>query len=127
MESGAAGNNGGKNVLSESKQILAEEKDILQRLNEGVGKLAEAMQKARVDEYTSMIIRPWKFFLINFAAGIFRGLGMAVGFTLVFAIVIYIITLLMKRMVDLPIIGMYIAELVKFVNQYLNQGITPAQ
>ncbi len=103
--------------------LLKEEKSLLESLNSRVGKLATAMERARVDEYTSMLTRPWRFFFFNFVVGIFRGLGMAIGFTLIFALVIYIITQILVRMVDMPIIGMYIAELVNFVNQYLQQGI----
>ena len=110
-------------ILKEEKKILEQEKGLLESLNSGVGKLATAMERARIDEYTSMLTRPWRFFGVNFIAGVFRGLGMAIGFTLVAAVVLYVAVKLMRRMVDLPIIGMYVAELVKFVNQYLQQGI----
>ncbi len=112
-----------KELLHQEKKLVAEEKDLVKSLNSRIGKLALAMERARIDEYTSMLIKPWKFFMVNFVAGIFRGLGMAIGFTLIFALIIYILTVALKRMVDMPIIGMYIAELVKFVNQYLQQGI----
>lgn len=112
-----------KELLGEEKKLVQQERDLVKSLNSRIGKLATAMERARIDEYTSMLTRPWKFFMVNFVAGIFRGLGMAVGFTLIFAIVVYVMSIMLKRMVDLPIIGMYIAELVKFVNQYLQQGI----
>ena len=111
------------NFNSEEKQLLKQEKTLLESLNSRVGKLAMAMERTRIDEYTSMLTRPWRFFFFNFVVGIFRGLGMAVGFTLIAAVVIYVLSKLLTSMVDMPIIGMYIAELVKFVNQYMNQGI----
>jgi hypothetical protein len=49
--------------------------------------------------------------------------GVAVGMTMVAAIVIYILAKILVRMVDLPIIGMYIAEIMKFVEQYMKQGV----
>ena len=109
--------------MSNEGNNSSDPKGLLPQLNERVGKLASALEKARVDEYTSMMIRPWKFFFFNFLAGIFRGLGMAIGFTLIAAVVIYFLAKLLVRMVDLPIIGLYVAELVKFVNQYLQQGL----
>jgi hypothetical protein len=112
-----------KKILNEEKRILEEEKVLLKSLNSRVGRLAVAIERARVDEYTSMITRPWKFFLINFAAGMLRGLGMAIGFTVIAAIVIYFLVTILMAMIDLPIIGMYIGELVKIVNQYLEKGI----
>ena len=108
-------------ISNEGTELLKEEKGLLETLNSRVGKLATAMERARVDEYTSMLTRPWRFFFFNFIVGIFRGLGMAIGFTLIFALIIYVITQILVQMVDLPIIGMYIAELVQFVNQYLQQ------
>jgi hypothetical protein len=113
-------------MMADENQILAEvkeEKGMLEKLNERIVNLADAMQRARIDEYTSMLTRPWRFFFFNFVVGIFRGLGMAVGFTLIFAVVIYLLSRILVPMVDMPIIGMYIGELVKFVEQYLQQGV----
>ena len=110
-------------ILKEEKEILEEERSLLQSLNSKIGKLATSLERARIDEYTSMLTRPWRFFFFNFLVGIFRGLGIAVGLTLIAAIALYILSKILVRMVDLPYIGMYIAELVKFVNQYLNQGM----
>jgi hypothetical protein len=110
-------------ILKEEKEILREEKDLLKALNSNVGKLATSLERARIDEYTSLLTRPWKFFVFNFLSGIFRGLGMAIGFTLIFALFLYITAQLLIKMVDLPIIGMYIGEIVKFVDQYLKQGM----
>jgi hypothetical protein len=112
-----------ENILKEEKEILKEERSLMKSLNRNVGKLATSLERARIDEYTSMLTRPWKFFLINFLAGTFRGLGMAIGFTIIFAILLYLMAQVLIRMVDLPIIGMYIGEIVKFVDQYIKQGI----
>ena len=110
-------------LLREEKQILEEEKSLLKGLNSKIGKLASSLERARIDEYTSMLARPWKFFLFNFLVGIFRGLGIAVGLTLIAAVVFYFLSKILVRMVDLPFIGMYIGEIVKFVDQYLKQGL----
>ena len=112
-----------ENILQEEKEILAQEKDLLKSLDSNVGKLAIAMQRAKVDEYTSMLTKPWKFFFINFLAGIFRGLGIAIGMTIIAALIAVILAKILSNLVDLPIIGMYIGEVVKVVNQYLQQGI----
>ena len=110
-------------MLLEEKEILKEEKSLLQALNSNVGKMAIAMEKARIDEYTSMLTRPWKFFLMNFIAGVFRGLGMAIGMTLVAALLLFLLAKILGNMIDLPIVGMYISEIVNFVNQYLQKGV----
>jgi len=100
-----------------------DEKTLLESLNSRIGKLAMSMEKTRIDEYTTMLSRPFRFFMLNLGAGIFRGVGMAVGMTLVAAVILFVVAKILMRMVDLPIIGMYIAEIAKFVNQYIQQGI----
>ena len=55
-----------KDILKEEKELLKQEKGLLENLNANVLKMASAMEKARIDEYTSMITRPWRFFFINF-------------------------------------------------------------
>ncbi|MFH1361596.1 MAG: DUF5665 domain-containing protein [bacterium] len=110
-------------ILEEKEKVIQKEEGLLEKLNAGVMKLGEAMERARIDEYTSMLTRPWKFFFINFVAGVFRGLGMAVGLTLVAAIFLFVLAKVLVNMVDLPLIGKYIAEIVTFVNLYIQQGI----
>jgi len=110
---------------SNIKKVIDEEKSLLQSLDSKIGKLASSMQRARIDEYTSMLRRPWRFFWFNFVVGIFRGFGMALGFTVIFAIIIYIFSKLLTGMVGLPVIGQFIAELMEFVKQY--QQAIPGQ
>lgn len=71
-----------------------------------------------------MAKRPlWKLFYANFVAGLGRGLGMAVGMTLIFGLVVYATTKLLARIVSLPVIGNFVAELVQYVNLYMQKGI----
>lgn len=111
------------NLLKEEKEILEKEKSLLESLDSKIGMLATSLERARIDEYTSMLTRPWRFFFFNFTVGMFRGLGIAVGMTIIAAVVLYLLANILVRMVDLPIIGAYIGEIVKFVNQYLKQGL----
>ncbi len=93
-------------------------KTMLESLEESVRKLARNMERARIDEYVTHIRRPWKILGLNLAIGIARGFGIAVGMTIVFAIVMYMIS----KMVNLPIIGQFIAQIVEIVNKYLSEG-----
>ena len=68
LPAGKAGrmtNNNSKKLLSEEKEILQEEKSLLATLNERVGMLAAAIERTRIDEYTSMLTRPWRFFFFK--------------------------------------------------------------
>lgn len=66
--------------------------------------------------------RPGKFYLFVFFEGMFRGVGTAIGMTIVVAILIAVITKLVAGMVQLPVVGLYIAQLVETVQEYLKQG-----
>ena len=55
-----------------------------------------------------------RLFIINFIAGLGKGFGQAIGFTILAAIVIGILV----SWVNLPFIGRYIAKLLNLVQEY---------
>ncbi|MGE5474913.1 MAG: DUF5665 domain-containing protein [Ignavibacteriales bacterium] len=73
------------------------------------------MNESMICEYQEFLRKPMKVLWINFVRGIASGVGMAVGFTILGALVIY----LLKSMVslNLPLIGQFIAQLVKIVQE----------
>ncbi|MBC7324322.1 MAG: hypothetical protein H5T99_03270, partial [Moorella sp. (in: Bacteria)] len=56
-----------------------------------VQQLITTIEKANVAEWVELYRRPGRLLYLNFIAGVARGLGIAVGFTILGAIVIYII------------------------------------
>ncbi|BCV20908.1 DUF5665 domain-containing protein [Moorella sp. Hama-1] len=84
-------------------------------LAEKIQELITTMEKANVAEWLELYRRPGRLLYLNFAAGIARGLGIAIGFTILGAIVIYIIREL--ALLNLPVIGKLIAEIVRMVQQ----------
>jgi len=97
----------------ESSRPDAAEPALLQRLAEKVADLTTAMEKMNLAEYLALVNRPARLIYINFIAGIARGFGFAVGFALLGAILVY----LLKQIVilNLPVIGDFIADLVEIV------------
>lgn len=81
-----------------------------------IDKIARHFEKANFGDYVELLSKPWKLMWINFMAGLFRGLGTAVGMTVVFAIVIYVLASFLSHFIQVPIIGKFIADLVDFVN-----------
>lgn len=77
--------------------------------------LITAIEKANLAEWIELYRSPWRLLLINFVAGVARGLGLAIGFTILGAIVIYLIREL--ALLNLPVIGKLIAEIVRMVQQ----------
>lgn len=76
--------------------------------------ISVALEKSKISEYTEIINNPKRLLIVNFVGGLARGLGMAIGFTLLAAILVYFI----KQLVDLPLIGKYIAELIDIIENY---------
>ncbi|KNZ70155.1 hypothetical protein Tfer_1024 [Thermincola ferriacetica] len=86
-------------------------------LNKKIEELGLAMEKMKLAEYVELLNKPTRLFFINFFAGIARGLGMAIGFTLLGAILIY--TLQRLQVLNLPVIGDFIADIVRIVQAQL--------
>ncbi|ACA59861.1 DUF5665 domain-containing protein [Candidatus Desulforudis audaxviator] len=94
---------------------MAREADnrVLWELKLKVRQLSVAMEKMRLAEYVALLDRPYRLLYINFLTGIARGLGIAVGFTILGAVVV----LVLQRLVtlNLPLIGGFIADIVRAV------------
>lgn len=71
------------------------------------------LEKSKFGAYIDLMQNPVRMIALNFVSGIARGLGIAVGFTILGALMVY----LLQRLVvlNLPIIGGIISELVKLV------------
>lgn len=90
----------------------------MQKLSARIAELSIAMEKMKLAEYVSLLERPYRLLYINFLTGIARGLGIAVGFTILGAIVLYILKRLV--MVNLPGISSFIATIVSLVQLRLH-------
>ncbi|MFA5881629.1 MAG: DUF5665 domain-containing protein [Eubacteriales bacterium] len=82
-------------------------------LGKKIDELGIALEKMKLAEYVELLNRPSRLFYINFFSGVARGLGMAVGFTILGALLIY--TLQRLQLLNIPFIGEIIAEIVKIV------------
>lgn len=76
-------------------------------------KLMHHLEAMRVAEYVDLLQRPARLIFINFIAGISRGLGIAIGATLVFALMLELLRRII--MLHIPGIGEFIAEIVHIV------------
>ncbi|AZR73017.1 hypothetical protein BBF96_06165 [Anoxybacter fermentans] len=94
-----------------------EEKRLLGQLANKVEELAENINKINIAEYIELIRSPRYMLLINFISGLARGLGVAIGATILGAIVLMILFRLAE--LNVPLIGFFIAKIVKIVQTYL--------
>lgn len=86
-------------------------------LDEKIDNIALALEKTKINEYVDYINNRKRLIYINFIQGIARGFGMAIGFTLLGALFLYLLQELIK--LNLPLIGDFIAEIVKIVKENL--------
>ncbi|HIE12612.1 MAG TPA: hypothetical protein EYP63_04165 [Desulfotomaculum sp.] len=82
-----------------------------------IERLSVAMEKMRLAEYVRLLENPWRLMYINLIAGIARGVGIAIGFTILGAAVAYLLRNLVAA--NLPGIGKFIAEVVRMVELHL--------
>lgn len=80
-------------------------------------RLSQNMEKFNLAEYMEMLNNPRRYVFINFVGGLARGLGIAIGFTILGALVL----MTLQRLVvwNLPIIGDFIADIVVIVQDHL--------
>lgn len=77
-------------------------------------KLIIIIERSRIRDYMYLTDSKRRLFIINFIAGLGKGFGQAIGFTILAALVLA----LLFSWVDLPIIGRYIAKLLNIVQEY---------
>lgn len=80
-------------------------------------KVSDSLERAKIGEYVDLMNRPGRLIYLNVLGGLFRGMGIAVGFTVLGALVIYVLT--RNFVSNLPIVGDFLGELVWIIQQYL--------
>lgn len=85
----------------------------VKRLNGRLDKITDTLQKADFKYIIENYMDTKKRLITNFTAGLARGLGMTVGTVVVLSLLGYILSLFVK----MPVIGEYIAELQRYVDQ----------
>lgn len=88
-------------------------RDLYQKIDD----LSIQIEKLNLSEYIELFRNPRRLLYVNFLSGVARGFGMAVGFTLLGALVIYMLQRLV--ILRLPYIGDFIADIIKIVQKEL--------
>lgn len=96
-------------------EVYRLEKKDNKSLEEKLSNLAYMLEKAQIREYVSLLENPKKLIYVNFLAGVARGLGMAVGFTLLGALALYLLQKVV--LLNLPVISDFIADIVRMVRE----------
>ena len=77
----------------------------------------ERLERLRLPEYVRYLEDRRRFLLMQFLGGVARGLGTAVGFTILGAVLVMVLQGLAQR--NLPVIGDFLAQIVRIVQRRL--------
>ena len=78
-------------------------------------KINDIFEKSNIRESFYVLGNKKEIFLRNFVAGIARGIGMGIGITFITALLIYILQKII--LLNIPIIGEYITDIVDIVEK----------
>ncbi len=92
---------------------------VIDSIDKKVEKISREIEGMKIAEYVEMIEHPKRMLWVNFLGGIVRGVGMAIGFTILGAVLLYLLREAVK--LNLPLIGQFIAEVVRIVQENLSQ------
>ncbi|HBT46880.1 MAG TPA: hypothetical protein DEA73_03205 [Peptococcaceae bacterium] len=102
-----------RRLFSKEKKVERRREDV--PLKEKIEDLLLALEKANLAEWVELYRRPLRLLYLNFLAGLARGLGVAVGVTILGTLVLYLVRELALQ--NLPVIGKLIAEIVRVVQR----------
>lgn len=77
------------------------------KTNKELVQLISILKETGFKDFMLYLRSPWRIFWSNFLGGMFRGLGIIIGMTLVFAILIWAL----GKFVNFPLIGEYFLDL----------------
>ena len=83
--------------------------------------LVKALKSTGFVDYVQYMKSPWRIVWTNFLGGIFRGLGIIVGMTIVVSLLLWMIA----QMVDFPLIGQFFKDLLDFIEQSTVNKVEP--
>jgi hypothetical protein len=97
-----------------------EQNRLLKIISEKVDKMAKEMEHTTIADYIQLLNSPRKLIWTNFVAGMSRGVGIAIGFTIIASTIVYLLQIIISF--NLPFVGQFIAEIVKHVQRQLGNG-----
>ncbi|MBP2651174.1 MAG: hypothetical protein H6Q74_1999 [Firmicutes bacterium] len=77
-------------------------------------RVACRLEAIRLADYLALLEKPKKLIFSNFIAGISRGLGFAVGTTIVFAVVVE--TLRRIILINIPVLNEYLVDIIHLID-----------
>ncbi len=86
-------------------------------IDEKLNKILSKIENTEIAEYIQLVNNPRRMLFINFISGLARGFGLAIGFFVLGAIMVWLLGRL--AVWNIPVIGDYVTEIVKIVMEQL--------
>ncbi|NBD22775.1 DUF5665 domain-containing protein [Paenibacillus glycinis] len=103
--------------MTEDQENLTGVRQSLQALEKRLEKVTAQMERTQIADYVQLMNRPFSLAWRNLLGGVSRGVGIAFGFTVFATFILYFLQLL--GALNLPIIGDFIADIVRIVQHQL--------
>ena len=104
--------------FEENEQKLEKTIDKYGHIKKDLAKLTDTLDGIGFHYFVNYLQSPWRIIWTNFIAGIFRGLGILIGMTLVVAFIIW----LLSQLVHFPLIGQYFKAILELLQEYLPES-----
>ncbi len=85
----------------------------ISRLDKTIDKFNFIVEKSKIYDLAEISGNTKRLFIRNFFSGIFKGVGISIGFYIITAIVLILLNYIVK--LNIPIIGDYILDIVEIV------------
>ena len=89
------------------------QEDLREQLADRLEQIAGRLERMHLEEYLRYITDKRRFLRVHFWSGVARGLGTAIGFTVLGAVVVVILQRLLTS--NIPLIGDFLAEVARVV------------
>lgn len=87
----------------------------LKKINNKIDKINKILEMSNMVEFSYVMGNKKEILKRNLIAGIARGIGIGIGITIITAIIVYLLRKLI--MLNIPVIGDYIADIVEIVER----------
>ena len=84
-------------------------------LTESIDKLSRILQEGNIEEWIYILGDKKEIIKRNLIAGIFRGVGIGIGVTIITAMLIWLLQKIVT--LNIPVIGEYVSDIVEIVNK----------
>ncbi len=87
----------------------------LEKINKKLDKLSKKLETKQIIEYVELMNNTKSLILKNFVIGLAKGVGIAIGFTILGAVMIYLLRKVV--MLNLPVIGAFVRDIMNIAKE----------